>query len=81
MNRTLLHQTRFAIQVVIEDDTGTIAAFLAAITALLDLAVEFGHGLATVILTIIDLVEAVAFILTVWGIGLRSLAYGIGLRL
>ena len=82
MTTTLAHQTQIAVHIVLTDDTGTVANFLMGLTLLIALLVSFGQGVASLIWLLSDLAEAVSFTLTVWGIGLRAVAYGFtGLRL
>lgn len=88
MTTTLAHQTQIAIHIVITDDSGTVANFLIGLTLLIDafrafgVLVRFGQSVASLIWLLKDLAEAVRFTLTVWGIGLRAVAYGFtGLRL
>ena len=82
MTTTLAHQTQIAVHIVITDDSGTVANFLLGLTLLIGILVRFGQCVASLIWLLNDLAEAVRFTLTVWGIGLRAVAYGLtGLRL
>lgn len=74
----LTHTTRIAVQIVIQDDTGRVAALLLALTALIGLLVRFGNFVSSVALVISDAIEAVTFTAKVFSIGLKALAYGLG---
>ena len=78
---TLTHQTKIAFQVIVDDDTGTVVNFLTALTVLIGMLVRFVQMMSSAILLVSDIVEAINFTATVWGIGLRSLAYGVGVKL
>lgn len=86
---TLSSSTRIVVQVAIEDDSGQVAAFLGGLTllgqagalalllgCLLGL-VRFLAGLAG---WVSDFLEAARFTLTVFTIGFRSLAFGVGVK-
>lgn len=75
---TLAHSTRIAVTIAIEDDTGRVASFLVALTALVTLLVQLGQFVASVALLISDTIEAVTFTARVFSIGLKALAYGLG---
>jgi len=77
MSRTLMHQTKIAVQIVVEDDTGTVTDFLTVLTLMIGMLVSFGQFVVSAALLISDFTEAVSFTLKVWGIGLRALAYGL----
>ena len=77
--KALTQQTHIAVY--IQDNTGTVAEFLAALTLLLGMLVAFGRFISTILLLASDIAEATGFTLTVWLIGLKALAYGLGVRL
>ena len=77
----LAHQTRIAVQFVIEDDTQSVANFLAALTVLIGMLIGFARFISSVYLLVTDIVEATQFTLTLWGIGFRSLLYGLGVSI
>ena len=77
MSRTLMHQTKIAVQIVVEDDTGTVTDFLTVLTLMIGMLVSFGQFVVSAALLISDFTEAVSFTFKVWGIGLRALAYGL----
>lgn len=82
---TFQHQTRLAVQIVIEDDTGMLIYSFLFITGL------FTHLKKTYQLVItakrellgwvIDLKSALDFTSKVFAIGFNSLAYGLGVSL
>lgn len=78
---TLASSTRIAVHVVIQDDSGNLAALLMALTALIGLLVQFGQFVASVIMLVSDTVQALDFTLKVFSIGLKSVAYGLGVQL
>ena len=78
---TLTHQTKIAFQVIVDDDTGTVVNFLTALTVFIEMFISFIQGVSSVVLLVSDIIEAVSFTFTMWGIGLRSLAYGVGVKL
>lgn len=78
----LAHSTRIAVQIVVDDDTGSAAALIMALTALVSLVVKLGSLLNEAALFIGDFVEAFRFTNAVFEIAFRSLAWGIiGVRL
>ena len=77
----LAHSTRIAVQIVIDDDTGSAAALMMALTALVSLLVKLGSLIQEAALLVGDFVEAARFTNTVFAIGLKSLAFGMGVRL
>jgi len=78
---TLSH-TRVAVQLVIDDDTGNVAALILALTAFVSLLVKLGGLLTEAALWVGDLAEAISFTNAVFTIGLKSLAWGLaGVRL
>lgn len=78
---TLAHSTRIAFQVIIDDDTGTIASFLAALTMLIGLLLAAGQLVSSVALFVSDFIEAGRFTSTVFIIAFKALAFGIGIHL
>jgi hypothetical protein len=78
----LTHQTRIAVKVVINDDTGNVAALIMALTALIGLLVRLGQFINELALWVNDFNEAARFTHTVVIIGFKALAWGIvGVRL
>lgn len=75
---TLTHQTRIAVNVLVEDDTGSVAALIMALTLLVNLLVGVGRFVNGVILWLGDFAEAARFTSTVFTIGFKSLAFGMG---
>jgi hypothetical protein len=80
MTRLLAHQTRIFVQIAVDDDSGNVAALIIALTTLVNLLVRFGQFLQEVALLVSDLVEAIRFTNLVFTIGLKSLAWGMGVR-
>lgn len=64
--------------VVIQDDTGRVAAFFAALAVLVTMLVSFGQFIAYVAGIISDAVYAVTFTAQVFIIGFKAFAYGLG---
>ena len=77
---TLTHQTRIAISLVIDDEAGQLADFLAVMTALIGLLLTAGRFVSEVYTYICDVVEAVRFTTQVWEIWIKALAFGLGVR-
>lgn len=77
----LAHSTRIAVTVVIQDDTGRVATLLVAVAALVGLLTRFGLFVSGVAGVISDAFEAVAFAATVFSIGLKAFAFGLGVTL
>lgn len=77
---TLSHSTRIAVQIAVEDDTGNVAALIMALTALVSLLVKLGSLLTEAVYLVSDLAEAIRFTNAVFTIGLKSLAWGLGVR-
>lgn len=82
---TLNHQTRLAVQIVIEDDTGALAFSILLVTTLLALFRQVGqivsatgYELST---WINDLKAALDFTGKVLAIGFNAMAYGFGVPL
>lgn len=73
--------TRIAVTVVIQDDTGRVAALLVAVAALVGLLTRFGLFVATAAGVVSDAIDAVTFAATVFSIGLKALAFGLGVTL
>ncbi|MCL4300559.1 MAG: hypothetical protein KJ077_32785 [Anaerolineae bacterium] len=80
MTTAVLHSTRIAVQIVVDDDTDSIAALILAITALINLLLQLGHFVSKVVVLITDFVEAAQFTAAVFTIGFRSLAWGVGMK-
>lgn len=77
----LAHSTRIAVQIVVDDDTGSAAALIMALTALVTLLVKFGSLINEAASLVGDFVEAFRFTNTMFAIGLKSLAWGMGVKL
>lgn len=77
---TLAHQTRIAISLVIDDEAGQLTNLLAALTALIGFFLTAGRTVSEFYLLVLDIAEAVRFTAQVWGIWLRALAFGLGVK-
>jgi hypothetical protein len=73
---TLAHSTRIAVQIVVDDDTGNVAALIMALTVLVNMLVKLGQFINELALWVSDFAEAVRFTYTVFTIGLKSFTYG-----
>jgi hypothetical protein len=82
---TLHHQTRIAVSVIIEDDSGVLIYTIFLITRLFTLLRRTGQLVAAILselsLLMIDLKAALNFTAKVLVIGFNSLAYGLGVTL
>jgi hypothetical protein len=78
---TLSHNTRIAVQIAVDDDSGSVAALIMALTALVTLLVKLGSLITWAALLVGDFVEAAQFTNALFAIGFKSLAYGLGVRL
>lgn len=76
----VMHSTRIAVQIVVDDTTGHVAALVMALTALVNLLVSLGGLVAEAAQWVSDFVEAARFTSTVFTIGFKSLAFGMGVR-
>lgn len=74
---TLANSTRIVVQIVVDDDTGNVAALIMALTALVSLVVKFGSLIQEAAFIVGDFVEAARFTNTVFTIGFKALAWGI----
>jgi|GEM_PF-2200891 len=86
MNRqalTLHHQTRLAVNILIEDDTGMLAYSILFVTSLFAYIWHISRIVATtrqeLCLLVTDLKAAFHFTAKVLTIGFNSLAYGLGI--
>ena len=82
---TLNHQTRLAVQIIIEDDTGALTFSILLATRLFVLLYQAGLLISSIgyelsVLTD-DFKAALNFAGKVFAIGLNSLAYGFGVTL
>lgn len=77
----LTHQTRIALNLIVDDDTGSVTEFLTALTALIALVVAIAHWVKPVVIFAADLIEAANFSAKVLAIGVNALAFGLGVRL
>lgn len=80
MNRTLMHSTRIAIQIVVDDTTGNVAALVMALAFVFGLLVKLGQLINLTGLFIQDFTEAYRFTFIVFTIGFKALAFGMGVR-
>lgn len=64
----LAHSTRIAVQIVVDDDIGNVAALVMALTALVTLLVKLGSLVNNAALLISDFVEAARFTVAVFTI-------------
>ena len=82
---TVHHQTTLAVNIIIEDDTGTLALTLLFATQLFALLWQMGRIATLVIyemsLAFNDFKIALDFSGTIFAIAFRSLMYGLGVRL
>ncbi len=82
---TLQHQTRLAVNVVIEDDTGMLAFSIVLATSLFTLFCQASRFVAAAsyeLSTLVsDLKAALDFTAKVLVIGFNALAYGLGVAL
>lgn len=82
---TLTHQTRLAVNVIIEDDSGVLAYSILLITNLLTYLWKVNQFMTVTrqALTslVTDLKAALDFTVKVFAIGFNSLAYGLGVTL
>lgn len=75
------NSTRIVIRVAIDDDTGRIQALLAAVALLMAVATRTGLALSGAALLAADVYQAADFTAKVFMIGLKSVAYGLGVTL
>lgn len=82
MRRALMHSTRIAVQVAVEDDTGGLTGLILAITALVNLMIGLGRIVNQVNLFVSDFAAGLDFVSKVYVIGFKALAFGfVGVRL
>lgn len=77
MTRALAHSTRIAVQIVIDDDTGNVAALIMALTVLVGMMVSLGRVVNGCAMWLGDLAAALEFVGKVYVIGFKSLAFGL----
>ncbi len=77
----LAHQTRIAVNVIVDDDTGSVTEFLTALTALIGLLLLAAATIKPVFVFAGDLLAAADFTIKVLAIGLSALAFGLGVNL
>ncbi len=75
---TLANRTRIAI--LVEDDTGQVTQFLAALTAIIGLLLVVVATVRPVFLLAGDVLTAADFTVKVLAIGLAALAFGLGVK-
>lgn len=82
---TVEHQTRLAVNIIIEDDTGILVYSLLYITTLFTLFKQISRMVSTVSnelsFLVTDYKSALNFTVKVLAISFNSLAYGLGVRL
>jgi hypothetical protein len=82
---TLRHQTRLAVNVIIEDDTGVLAYSILLVTRLFTYLWKISQFVMTtrreLSLLVTDFKAALDFTTKVFAIGFNSLAYGLGITL
>ena len=82
---TVQHQTSLAVNIIIKDDTGTLALTLLLTTQLFALLWQMGRVATSVIyemaLVFNDFKIALDFSSTIFAIAFRSLMYGLGVRI
>jgi hypothetical protein len=77
---TLASTTRVKVAIAVEDDSGSVAALIMALTALVSILVKLGSLISEAAVLVSDFVEAARFTNTLFAIGFKSLAYGLGVR-
>lgn len=80
MTSVLMHSTRIAVHVLVDDDTGSAAALIMAIAALVGLLVKLGGLITEATQWVSDFTEAAHLTNAVFIIAFRSLAFGLGVR-
>lgn len=82
---TLHNQTRLAVQIVIEDDTGTLALSILLTTQVLALLWQLGQRVISagyeLTAWVQDIQAALSFTTKVLVIGFKALSYGLGVSL
>lgn len=82
---TLHHQTRLAVTIIVEDDTGVLAYSILLVTSLFAYLWKISQFVTTtqreLSLLIADLKAAFNFTSKIFAIGFNSLAYGLGIAL
>lgn len=82
MTKSLLaQQTRIAVQMVIDDDSGQIAQFIQAFVTFVAILLAVGKAITPMVLFVSDFFQAAQFSMTVFTIITKSVAYGfVGIR-
>lgn len=75
------NSTRIIVQIAIDDDTGRIQALLTAVALLIAIVTKTGLVLSSAALLVSDVAQAADFTIKVLVIGLKSIAYGLGVTL
>lgn len=75
------NSTRIIVQIAIDDDTGRIQALLTAVALLIAIVTRTGLVLSSAALFVSDVAQAADFTIKVLVIGLKSIAYGLGVTL
>jgi hypothetical protein len=82
---TLNHQTRIAVQIIIEDDTGLLTFSTAVVTSLFTLFWQVSQTVSAIrsewSAWVSDIKAALDFTGKVLSIGFNALAYGLGVKL
>ncbi len=81
MTAALMHTTRIAVQIVIDDEAGQFAQLVTALTALAGLLLRIIYTTRPVVVFVADLIEAAAFTIALFSIIGKALAFGLGVRL
>lgn len=84
MARHLMHQTTLVVNILVEDETGTLTAFIFLTTKLLFLLWQISQLITTVMqelsMLLAEAKAALAFTSIVLTICLSALAYGLGIK-
>jgi hypothetical protein len=77
---TLTHSTKIAIHVLVDDDSGSAATLILAVAMLVNLLIGLGRFVNELTLWAGVLIEAAHVTNTVFVIGFKALAFGMGVR-
>ncbi len=85
MTLTLNHQTKFMINVIVEDDTGTLAFCLSFVTSLFALCFRIIQCVSSIgyefVMVTTDVSQALSFTTKVFTIAFVSLGFGLGVTI
>lgn len=70
--------TRIAVQVIVEDDTGDVATLIMTLSVLIAVMARAGRVISDIVQFAGDVADSVYFTATVFEIGFVSLAWGLG---